>query len=594
MQIRKNLAIKAKYKLYSLKISSKIMLFLGIIVVLSLSLSGILYGRVYYSSMVSKVSEISVQNLKALEANIDALITNADNCSTMIYSEPIVQECLKNSDYDTYSKYKMGYYIRRIMGITRNISSIFTLDNYKARYFTSRSQAGNLPFEIDYENKTKWYPIIAKKKGAQVVLLNGGDVFKNKRKEKFISCMRIINNMDSQKPIGMVIINISENDIKKSFGKTLKNADTKFILKDEKGQVIIASENLENIEFDELISGFEDGKINSQIIEINSKKHIVSYLKLEKYNWKLISIIPFNQMPKNNLFSAMIFFLIIVINSVLILIGSAVVAKSITRPINRLLKSIKENENGELKEAEFETSILEMANLREGYNMMIIEIKKLVNRIIIEQKIKRKAELEVLQSQIKPHFLYNTFDSISSLAMMGKNEEVCEALNALGQYYRTSLSKGLEVISVEQEIETVKNYLSIQKIRYGDIFSAEYSIDEEIFKYKMLKLILQPLAENALYHGIKPKGESGIIKISAFCTGKNICISVEDDGVGMYDEVLSRIHKGDIHDKGGFGLRGTIERLRIFYDKEDVIEIQSRRGEGTKVVISIPIIMEDN
>lgn len=153
-------------------------------------------------------------------------------------------------------------------------------------------------------------------------------------------------------------------------------------------------------------------------------------------------------------------------------------------------------ENGEFKEVNIDTGNDEIGKLKNVYNTMIYKIENLIEQIVKEQKIKRKAELDVLQSQIKPHFLYNSFDTISSLALDNRNDEVYKIIKALGNFYRTSLSNGKEVISIEEEIKTVKSYLTIQQIRYDNMFNVNISVDERANKYKILKLILQPLVEN--------------------------------------------------------------------------------------------------
>ncbi|KNY27809.1 sensor histidine kinase [Pseudobacteroides cellulosolvens] len=222
--------------------------------------------------------------------------------------------------------------------------------------------------------------------------------------------------------------------------------------------------------------------------------------------------------------------------------------------------------------------------------MMIYEIQQLIDRVITEQRIKRKAELNVLQAQIKPHFLYNTLESINSLILMEETEAACDVVDALGSYYRLSLSKGKEVITINEEIDIVKNYLNIQQIRYADLFSVQYKLDERAGSFKILKLVLQPLVENALYHGIRVKGEHGIISVETEYLQDFIRIKVEDDGVGMSEECIRRI-LDDSSDTGvsGFGLRGTIERLRIFYASDDCFRIESVIGLGTKITILIPV-----
>ena len=249
--------------------------------------------------------------------------------------------------------------------------------------------------------------------------------------------------------------------------------------------------------------------------KVGNKDYLLSYLNIPKYDWKIISMMPFNELSKESSIFSVIAFIVIALNSLLVFIGSVFIARMITTPIKKLIKSMKNVEKGEFKKVDITAGNDEIGKLRDGYNIMISEIQILINKVVEDQKIKRKAELDVLQAQIKPHFLYNTFDAISSLALMGRNDEVYKVMKALGSYYRISLSKGSEVITIGEEIEVVKNYLTIQQVRYGDIFTVSYDIDEVAKKFNILKLILQPIVENAIYHGIKPKGEKGNINISA-------------------------------------------------------------------------------
>lgn len=588
--MKKNLLSRIWNRLVYLKISTKIMLIYGFFVVLSLSFSSIIYQSVYYNAMVNKISEVSLQNLQALGANVDALIENADYCSMLIISDPTVQTFLTNTGDSSSPRLEISYFLRRMMAITPNMSSIFILDNFKERYFTSRDSEGNLPIAINYENKDEWFNEIREQKGGMLIKLNGGNIFSEKRKNNFLSCIRIINNIESQKPIGMIIINISETDIKKTFGKTIGNRGYITVLRDENGNDIISSGYNNNAEVEKLINTLNGKDYGSEVIKLGSTKHLLSFIKLSKYNWKLIGIIPFNEVQQEHSYSSLVFLFITIANGILIFVISVVVARTITKPIDSLLLSMKGNESDEPEEARYTSTVVEFLKLRDGYNAMIVKNKGLVERVIKEQKTKRKAELEVLHAQIKPHFLYNTFDSICSLAMMGKNDEVCTAITSLGRYYRTSLSKGQEMITVEEEIETVKNYLDIQKIRYGDIFTVEFNIDPSILKYFVLKLILQPLAENSLYHGIKPSGEQGKISISAnLVNGDTMVFKVEDDGVGMSQNMIDNILNGYLEAKSSFGLRGTIERLRIFYDRKNVVDIEGEKDKGTKVIITVPI-----
>jgi two-component system sensor histidine kinase YesM len=225
--------------------------------------------------------------------------------------------------------------------------------------------------------------------------------------------------------------------------------------------------------------------------------------------------------------------------------------------------------------------------------MMIREIQNLIKSVIAEQKTIRKAELNVLQAQIKPHFLYNTLDSINSLALSGRINEVCDLVDALGGYYRHSVSKGREVITLREELDIVKNYLKILKVRYEDMFEVNYNIGESCLDTKILKLVLQPLVENALYHGIRAKGVPGSININIMKEAQQVCICIEDNGVGMSDNEIQKILDSKVGSaESSFGLRGTIERLRIYCNNEDTFRLYSEKGKGTKIIILLPLVIE--
>ena len=204
----------------------------------------------------------------------------------------------------------------------------------------------------------------------------------------------------------------------------------------------------------------------------------------------------------------------ILVNGLLMFMGVSVFSKLVTQPINQLVSTMERVKSGQLEKVSVPTGNREISLLMDGYNVMVNEISELFSKVVEEQETIRKSELQLLQSQIKPHFLYNTFDAISSLALMNKSKEVYEAMLALGSLYRTNLNSGNEVITIDEEIEAIKNYIKILKIRYDDKFDANIDLDDKARRMQIPKLTLQPIVENALYHGIKPKGGHGTIDIS--------------------------------------------------------------------------------
>ena len=580
-----------KKRLTDLRISTKIMLFYFLLLMFSITVSSFLYQKIYSNIISDKVSEMSIQTLYSISANIDTMLENVNNYSKAIFSNDDLQNMLRYSKpyLDLNVQTRVNASLIKLMESIPIISSVYIFDNSGTKYAVDKAQIQELKIEEIFE--APWYKEVTDSKGFYVLRLNAGGIFKESSKGNFISLIRIINDIQSQQPIGILIVNIPENSFKNTYKSLVSKYETEIVLLDENNENIIKNYSSDKLSKDKILKIISGKESNSEVIELKKKEYLVSSLKM-KHNWKAISVVPFGELSKESSIFGFVAFMVIILNSVLLFLGSIFISRLITTPVKNLLKSMKGIENGEFKMVEIKTGNDEFGKLRDGYNIMILEIQKLIRRMVEEQKIKRKAELDVLQAQIKPHFLYNTFDAISSLALTGRSAEVYTIMKALGSYYRTSLSKGSEVVTIAEEVEVVKNYLTIQKIRYGDIFTDSYDIDSSIEKMKILKLVLQPLVENALYHGIKPKAESGTIKITAKHYAGYVKMTVEDNGVGMEKEYIERIMGGRYDsDKTSFGLRGTIERLRIFYGVEDIFEIESELGSGTKVIITIPVEM---
>jgi two-component system sensor histidine kinase YesM len=226
---------------------------------------------------------------------------------------------------------------------------------------------------------------------------------------------------------------------------------------------------------------------------------------------------------------------------------------------------------------------------------MLDEINNLIKRIYEEQGEKRRLELQVLQAQIKPHFLYNTLDNVKWMAKEYGAEDIARTVTALSTFFRVFLSEGEEEISLEDEFRHTRSYLEIQQIRYGQLLSYETKLDESLAGARVIKIIVQPLVENAIYHGIKNKRQKGHIIVSARAAPEGIDIVVSDDGIGMDGQVLEGIRASIKAAEGGsgdalghYGLRNIAERLRLAYGEKAGIEIESVEGEGTKVTMHLP------
>lgn len=329
----------------------------------------------------------------------------------------------------------------------------------------------------------------------------------------------------------------------------------------------------------------------SYIENYNGEKAVVS-VQTEKYTvWRVVGISYYNEMAATKK-DVYYFFLIILFISIFIVISvSSLMSARISHPIKKLDRLMKRVEKGEFNIYADLNGEYEVKQLAKTFNMMIRRIRELMNQIIKEQEEKRKSELKALQAQINPHFLYNTLDSIVWMAENNDNKGTITMVTALANLFRISISRGEELISIKDEIEHARSYLIIQKIRYEDKFDYSIEADPEVLKYKSLKIILQPIIENAIYHGIKKMVDKGSIKITANIIDNKICLQVIDNGVGMPPEKVKYILQKESKKKGhsGIGVKNVHERIQLYFGKSFGLEFQSELDEGTCVRVWLPM-----
>ena len=279
------------------------------------------------------------------------------------------------------------------------------------------------------------------------------------------------------------------------------------------------------------------------------------------------------------------------------------ITKSVTVPIQKLCNETERVAKGDFTSGPKIEAGDELAILTGSFDHMKEEIGRLIEDIRQEQNQRRVMELQLLQEQINPHFLYNTLDTIVWLAEGGQNREVVDMVTSLSEFFRTTLSGGKDFITIKEEMGHIESYLQIQKIRYQDILDYEVALDKSLEEYRILKLTLQPLVENALYHGIKNKRGRGHIWVRGYARDDRAVFEIRDDGAGMTQEEMEAVQRklrgedrpsdrNGSASKGGFGLFNVAERLRLNYGGRCSLKFHSIQGEGTTALVCIPLDME--
>lgn len=325
-----------------------------------------------------------------------------------------------------------------------------------------------------------------------------------------------------------------------------------------------------------------------------NKKMIVVYDTIRTNNWKIAAVVPEEELLSKISYIKHFTIALMVIMIILVVILTNIVIKLISKPFDQLANQMGRVRENHLVLEEVISGPKEMKVLHNGFTDLMERIHLLMDQIRLEQEEKRRLEFAVMQSQINPHFLYNTLYSIKGLCDMGLTKDASQMITALSNFFRIGISKGSDVISIEEEIEHIRNYLYIQEMRYGDDFSYEIDVAPGILPYPIVKLSLQPLIENAIYHGVKQKRGQGHILIKGYEAGDVIHLHVTDNGNGIKKERLQIIMNelASMYEEKnqiiGIGLKSVNERIKIQFGKEYGLTIVSEEGVGTTISISIP------
>lgn len=349
-------------------------------------------------------------------------------------------------------------------------------------------------------------------------------------------------------------------------------------------QMIYAGLKKENIDF-------AVNKTDGNYIEnFDGEQTMVNIKTAEYTGWRIVGNSYYDEMVTTKKDMYYFFVSILIFSIIIVIVMSILISSRISFPIKKLEKIMKRVEKGEFDIYADVKGEDEVRHLSQTFNMMIYRITQLMEQNTKEQEEKRKSELKALQAQINPHFLYNTLDSIVWMAENEENQGVITMVTALANLFRTSISRGEEIIYIRDEIEHARSYLTIQQIRYMDKFDFTLDVDEEVLEYKTLKIILQPIIENAIYHGIKSMVDKGTINITANIMDNKICLKVIDNGLGMSSEAVSSILKKDPDGKrrSGIGVKNVHERIQLYFGAEYGLDIESELDMGTCVKIWLP------
>ena len=395
---------------------------------------------------------------------------------------------------------------------------------------------------------------------------------------------------------GVLLIDIKYDSLEQIVGEVSIGDEGYLYLMDGSGEIICHPKaqliNAGLVEEDNLrVSGRREGSYRDRF---EGEERITTVGSIGYTGWKAVGVSPTESMSLNVLKTRLFAIFIVVLFLFVLAMINAYISSRITDPINELEKSVSRLENGELDAPVYIGGSAEIRSLGRSIQGMAQRIRQLMADIVAEHESKRKSEFDTLQSQINPHFLYNTLDIIVWMIENEKKTDAVRVVTALARFFRISLSRGKSIITVKDELEHVRNYLMIQQMRFKNKFTYEIEAGEEVLELASLKLMLQPMVENAIYHGMEFMDGDGEILIRVWREGDDLYLMVRDNGLGMTEEQVENLFKDTGHvlsrRGSGIGVRNVNERIRLYFGEAYGLKILSEPDEGTDVIIHLPAV----
>ena len=583
-----NLMIKKFKSIQSVIFAVLSVLLLGAVIIITvISLS-------YTRQSVFENSSLYTQTIiQQMNQNIDSYIDYMENTSYLVSSNEDVQKYLFGDTADPEARDRILSQFETILDSRSDILNLGIIAENGRMLINNGQRLTNQDLDI---HSQEWYTNALE--GRESVYLTSSHVQHIISGERpwVITLSRGIRNKEmgtGQEKEGVFFIDLNYSAISELCDQSMVGNQGYAFIVDADGNIVYHPQQQQL--YNELQTENIDLVMNagSDIVTwgdgINKKMYSIS--RSEKTGWTVVDCVRVEELLRRSNEAQSIYVLVAIGLMAVALFFSRFVAKSITLPIQRLCDSMERVQEGDFSVSDIVVdSENEIGSLTKSFNVMTQRIHELMAQNIREQEAKRKSELKALQSQINPHFLYNTLDSIIWMAEGKKNEEVVLMTASLARLLRQSISNEDELVSIGQEIEYARGYLTIQKMRYKDKLEFWIEVEPSILNIRLIKLVLQPVIENAIYHGLKYKESRGLLLVKGFMKNGNAVLQVIDDGGGMDQETLDHIyerHKVDYH-SNGVGIYNVQKRLQLYYGNEYGIVYESKPGEGTTATITIP------
>lgn len=553
----------------------------------------IVSGFVFLDHAQKTAEEHSVQLIHQVSNSMDVYVETIEKMVNYIQLELqdtpfFTMESEGASGWDSETAYIRSV-LENVANSHREVAGIFIATKEDLYVSTGMSRISRDPFQNE-----RWYRE-ASENPEEIQLISvvtGRNIVTNRSYsiDDVFSLAKAVQDPETGEVLGVILLDIRHDIIQSSInGVTIGEKGFVFVMDQEDNIVYTPVNGIVYRVNPKWVKAMEPMSVQIQGGSYQIRSELSPYT-----GWRTVGVFSMDEVMSSVNTIVYILFTCVIISLVLVVIVSFKFSRTLTNPIFKLKRLMKQAESGDLTVRFNFQHNDEIGELGQSFNHMIARIDQLIQMVYVEQENKRTAEMKSLQEQIKPHFLYNTLDTISWMARDYDAEDIVRLVDALTNMFRIGLSHGKDIITVKEEITHVSNYLYIQKIRYKDKLNYVIHVDESLYAVEVPKLILQPLVENAIYHGVKAKRGGGTITITGVPEGENLVFTVQDDGAGMLQEKVEELNRrmserSVLDEKKSFGLFYIRERIQLCYGKGYGVHVESTLGEGTRVTITLPL-----
>ncbi len=555
----------------------------------------------------TRVNRAYISLLEQVNSNFSTVFKEISYFSNIFYWNSEINSILSEKGKDN---------IYQAARETRVIDNIFMLntyafDNYQygitllgtnGKHFTSLSNKDLDAISKDFTEEN-WYQNASELRGclAYIPSYLSGSLYEYDS-EAVVFAVRQMKNQISGREIGALVVSIKTKYWDDIYNKSFNTGNQDILIMDDMGNIIYASDNqmygksLESSKYFNKLTNYSEGYF---LANINNDKCQIVFVTNRDTNWKVIMYTPTKLL--NNNWNILIIF--IICSTILYLFFAIIVSyynsKLISRPVKILRNAMLKLQDGDLTVRVEKIHDDELGELFDQFNQTTQKISNLMSKLGEDEKKKRELEIQALQAQINPHFLYNTLASVRFMIEMEMLSDADNALLSLVKLLKNTFSSQQQLITINEELETVEHYLSLLKLRHNDSFSWKINIDNRIRPFKTLKFVLQPLVENSISHGFNEKKEHGYIEITGQIKDEHILLLVKDNGIGADIDYVNKLLAGEekqvyIGKFSGIGLKNVNDRIKLFFGEEYGINISLGNDNGTVVELKIPIVNEAN